>query len=442
LTGLAGAAYAAWMTTRRVYAIVAAALLAGALATSRAELAGGSVAMVEPEGEAQAYWPRWRGPSGQGLARGEGYPDTWSETENVAWRTAVPGRGHSSPIVWKDRIFLTTSYDDDGRAAILAFRRGDGKLLWQAFGPDTTHEKRHRKNSSASATPVTDGKRVYAFFGHKGLLAVGLDGKRRWHRSLGTFANYHGTAGSPLLYKDRLILFQDHKGTADGTAFIAAFDAADGRPRWRTEREGTVGWGTPVAVRAGGRDEIVVNGQHHVTAYDPETGRELWRAGGNTSEVIPTPVVGHGLVFCSSGRAGPTLAVRPGGRGDVTETHVAWKAAKGSPFVPSPVLYGDYLYMVNDMASVATCYRATTGAVVWQGRLGEARREGFSASPVAADGKVFFTNDGGETFVLKAGPEFEVLRVNRLGAPVLASPALVDGRIYFRSDRELIAIGR
>jgi outer membrane protein assembly factor BamB len=158
--------------------------------------------------------------------------------------------------------------------------------------------------------------------------------------------------------------------------------------------------------------------------------------------VIPTPVVGHGMVFCSSGRAGPTLAIRPGGKGDVTQTHVAWQSPRGSPFVPSPLLYGDYLYLVNDMASIATAFKAATGEVMWQGRLGVATREGFSASPVGVDGKVFFTNDDGETFVLKAGPTFDLLHVNRLDAPVLASPALVDKRWYFRTDRELLAIGR
>ena len=195
-------------------------------------------------------------------------------------------------------------------------------------------------------------------------------------------------------------------------------------------------------LRAFGRDEIVVSSQHRVQAYDPGSGGELWSCAGNTFEVIPTPVVGHGLVFCSSGRAGPTLAIRPGGKGDVAATHLAWKASKGSPFVPSPLLLGDLLYMVNDMASVATCYEARTGEVVWQGRLGEEQREGFSASPVAADGKLFFTNDRGETFVLKAGRRFELLRVNALNAPVLASPALVDGRFYFRTDKELVAVGR
>ncbi|MPY87466.1 MAG: PQQ-binding-like beta-propeller repeat protein [Luteitalea sp.] len=399
-----------------------------------------AVAMIEPEGEAQRYWPRWRGPSGQGLAAGTGYPDAWSRTENVAWRTPVPGRGHSSPIVWDDRIFLTTAYPD-GRASMLAYERSNGKQRWEAFVPDRTPEHTHRKNSHASPTPVTDGRRIYASFGNRGLVAFDFDGKLIWHHSLGTFDNYHGTAGSPLLYQDRLILYQDHDGGSEGGAFVAAFATSTGERLWRTEREATVGWGTPVAIRAGNRDEIIVSGQRRVVAYDPASGRELWRASGNTREVIPTPVVGHGLVFCSSGRAGPTLAIRPGGAGDITDTHVVWQSPKGSPFVPSPLLYGERLYIVNDMASIATSLEATTGKVVWQGRLGIAKREGFSASPVGVDGKVFFTNDDGETFVLRAGPEFELIRVNRLEARLLASPALVDGHWYFRTEQDLIAIG-
>jgi outer membrane protein assembly factor BamB len=427
--------------------VLAAAVASGALCWLAAEPTGttappaaAAVAMIQPEGEAQKYWPRWRGPSGQGLVAGTGYPDTWSGTENVIWRTAVPGRGHSSPIVWDDQIFLTTAYPD-GRASMLAFERSTGELLWEGIVPDRTPEHTHRKNSHASATPVTDGRRIYASFGNRGLVAFDLDGRLIWHRSLGTFDNYHGTAGSPLLYKDRLILYQDHSGGPEGGAFIAAFATATGKELWRTEREATVGWGTPIAVRAGNRDEIIVSGQRRVIAYDPASGQELWRASGNTREVIPTPVVGHGLIFCSSGRAGPTLAIKPGGTGDITDTHVAWESPKGSPFVPSPLLYGQRLYIVNDMASIATSLEATTGKVVWQGRLGTAKREGFSASPVGVDDKVFFTNDDGETFVLRAGPEFELIHVNRLGARVLASPALVDRHWYFRTEQELLAIG-
>jgi len=179
-----------------------------------------------------------------------------------------------------------------------------------------------------------------------------------------------------------------------------------------------------------------------VQAYDPERGRELWSCGGTTYEVIPTPVVGYGMVFCASGRAGPTLAIKPGGTGDVTGTHLAWTSPRGSPFVPSPILYGDQLYMVNDMASIVTALGATTGKTLWQGRLGVARREGFSASPVAVDGKIFFTNDDGETFVLRAGATFDLMHVNDIGERTIASPALVDGRWYIRTDKNLYAVGR
>jgi len=392
--------------------------------------------MIEPEGEAQRYWSRWRGPTGQGLAVDSGYPDVWSDTENVRWRIAVPGRGHSSPIVWREQIFLTTAYAD-GRVSVLAYNRVNGRRLWEAFSPNTTRESLHQKNTSASATPVTDGRRVYASFGNKGLLAVDLSGRVLWHQSIGYIDNYHGPAGSPLLYKDRLIIYQDH----GGDAFIAAFDTATGRLLWRTSRNATIGWGSPIAIRAGSRDEIIVSGERRVVAYNPDSGAEIWSVGGNTYEVIPTPVVGHGLIFCSSGRAGPTMAIRAGGAGNVTQSHVAWTSPRGSPFVPSPILYGEALYLVNDMTSIATSLHATTGRVIWQGRLGMARREGFSASPVAVDGKVFFTNDDGETFVVRAGPTFEIIRVNRLGAPVLASPALVDRTWFFRTASELVAIG-
>jgi outer membrane protein assembly factor BamB len=407
---------------------------------SGAQSTASSVAMVGVSAEAAGYWSRWRGPSGQGLATGSGYPDRWSNTENVLWRAAVAGRGHSSPIVWNDRIFLTTAHPD-GRASIVAFNRADGKQLWEAVNPDTTRENLHSKNSHASATAATDGQRVYASFGNKGMLAVDFNGRIVWHRSLGTFNNYHGTAGSPLLYKDRLIVFQDHAGGSAGGAFVTALDIATGKTLWHTQRRGTVGWSTPIAIRAFDHDEIIVSSQSLVHAYNPDTGAELWTCRGNLFEVIPTPVVGHGMVFCSSGRAGPTLAIKPGGKGDVTSSHLAWQSPRGSPFVPSPLLLGDILYLVNDMTSIATALNAISGEPMYQGRLGVARREGFSASPVAVDGKVFFTNDEGETFVLRAGTAFDLMHVNRLGAQVLASPALVDRKWYFRTDRELLAIG-
>jgi outer membrane protein assembly factor BamB len=395
------------------------------------------VYLLEADGEAARYWARWRGPSGQGLVRSGAYPDRWSETGPYKWKVTVPGRGNSSPIVWRDRIFLTTAYEGGRRLALLAYRRSDGRLLWELPVPQQGVEYVHPKNGHASATPATDGERLYASFGTHGLLAADLDGKLLWHQPVGRLDNYHGTAGSPVLYKDRVILYQD----AGAASFVAAFDKATGKIIWRTPRRESVGWGTPIVIRAGSRDELIVSSQGRVYGYDPATGRELWHVDGNNFEVIPTPVVAHDLVFCSSGRAGPTLAIRPGGTGDVTRTHVAWSAPRGSPFVPSGIVAGDVLYLVNDMQSILTAYEAKTGMLLFQGRLGIARREGFSASPVAVNGKVFFTNDEGETFVLDAGREFKLLHVNRLGESTLASPALVDGTWYFRTASSLVAIG-
>ena len=395
------------------------------------------VRMVPPEGDGARYWSRWRGPSGQGIVEGTGYPDTWSETTNVAWKTDVPGSGHSSPIVWGDRIFLTTSRDRGNRVSILSFRRSDGALLWETDAPDGRAERHHGKNSPASATVTTDGERIYASFGSRGMVAVDFDGRVAWHRDLGHIANYHGPAGSPLLYRDTVIIYQDQRGGA----FVIALDARTGETRWRTARSASVGWGSPVAITVGDHDELIVSSQRQVQSYDPTTGEELWSCGGNRVEVIPTPVVGHGLVFCTSGRAGPTLAIRPGGRGDVTDTHVEWKTTRGSPFVPSPVLYGDYLYTLNDMSGIITNLNAKTGETIWQERLGRPRREGISASPVIVDDKLFVTTDDGQTFVMKTGPEFELLHTNDIGERTLASPALVDGMWYIRTASQLIAIG-
>src|SRR6186713_791842 len=283
-----------------------------------------AVQMVGDTGEGAKYWARWRGPSGQGVVSGTGYPDSWSATENVKWKVAVPGSGNSSPIVWKDRIFLTTAEENGSKLSLLSYNRSDGKRLWQTLVPQEGTETVHAKNGYASATPVTDGKLVYASFGRHGLVAFDFDGKIVWRRQFAPIDNYHGPAGSPVLYKDRVFLYQDQKPVEDQTAFVAAFDKATGKTIWNTPRTENVGWGTPIVITAGGRDELIVHGQRRVAAYDPESGKELWTVKGNTYEVIPTPVVAHNMVFVSSGRAGPTFAIRPGGSGDVTATHVAW----------------------------------------------------------------------------------------------------------------------
>ena len=424
-----------------------AALFAAGLIVVLHAAAPEDVRLIPADGEAAKYWPRWRGPSGQGYVVGTNYTDTWSSTQNVKWRTTVPGLGHSSPIVWKDHLFLTTATNDGATVSLLAFQRSTGKPLWQTVVPSSGVEHVYPKNSRASATPTTDGELIYASFGTHGLAAFDFSGKIVWHRQLGELKNYHGSAGSPVLYKskspaapDRIFLYQDHDGSSSLRSFVAAFDAKTGKTIWWKDRAETVGWGTPIVIQAGDHDELVVSSQRRVHAYNPDTGDELWSVRGNTFEVIPTPVVGHGLVFVSSGRAGPTFAIKPGGKGDVTTTHVSWTTPRGSPFVPSGMVHGDYLYLVNDMQSILTVLDAKTGTLVYQDRLGEAMREGFSASPVAVGNKLFFTNDNGQTFVVEAGSTFKLLRVNELHARVLASPALVDGVWYWRTDKELIAI--
>jgi len=404
------------------------------------------VSMVSPEGEAVKYWPHWRGPSMQGLVSGSGYPEKWSDTENVLWKVAVPGRGHSSPIIWEDRLFLTTASENGSRRSILCFDRSDGSLLWETVVPESSVEQVHQKNSYASSSPTTDGERIYAYFDSAGLIAVDFEGKVVWHIDFGPISLYHGPGGSPLLYKDRIILFQDQvsfgRGTAANSGFIVAIDKETGQELWRKSREPKPGWGSPIAIQVDDHVEIIVSSSRNIEAYDPLTGNVRWNCLGNTMEVIPMPVVGHGMVYCSSGRAGPTLAIRPGGKGDVTDSHVVWSTPKGSPFVPSPLLLGEYIYTINDMASIASCHHAKTGELIGQFRLGEARKEGFSASPITVEGKIYFINDDGEAFVINPAPDFKLSHINSIGERMLASPALVDGKWYFRTDSHLICIGR
>src|SRR5688572_6956364 len=372
------------------------------------------VRIIEVDGEGARYWSRWRGPSGQGLVPQGQYVDKWTPKANV-WNVSVPGSGNSSPIVWGDRIFLTTGYGNGDRLSMLAYSRGDGKKLWETFITQNGVEYVHDKNGYASATPATDGQFVYASFGRHGLFAFDFNGKIVWQHKFGILDNYHGPAGSPVLYKDRIFIFQDANPAPGQTAFVGAFDKKTGKPIWMTPRRESVGWGTAVVINTGERDELIVSSQHRVAAYDPETGRELWTVRGNTYEVIPTPVVAHGLVFASSGRAGPTIAIRPGGAGDVTATHVAWSSPRGSPFVPSGLVVGDLLYLINDMQSILTVYEAATGKLVYQDRLGVAIREGFSASPAHVNGKRSLTTAEGKTSAVEAGRRSRLLGTKELG---------------------------
>lgn len=403
------------------------------------------VRMVVPK-ESIGQWPNWRGPSGQGLVlRPEKfmppkYPDAWSDKDNILWKAPVPGQGNSSPCIWDHRLFLTTSYDKGQKRSFVCFDCNDGKKLWETTLPLELSEKVQSKNGWASSTCATDGRIVVSYFGAMGVFCVDREGKHLWHYPVPEMNVFHGTACSPLIYKDKVIVFQDQQSKTG--SFVVALDKNTGKELWKTPRKEKVGWGSPIAISVDGKDQIIVSSQDRVYAYDPKDGSPIWSCGGNLYEVTPTPVVGHGLLFCCSGRVGPTLAIRPDGKGDITKSDkLVWKVGAGSPFIPSPILVGDLLYTVNDVNSVIRCFDAKTGKMHWSERCGEEVKHGFSASPVAVDDKLFFTNDDGDTFVLAAGTQFKVLHVNSIGERMLASPAFVGGRWFLRSEKHLWCVG-
>lgn len=417
-----------------------------------------------------ANWPQWRGPDSQGVSTERGLPSEWTASKNVKWKTPIAGRGHSSPIVWGKKIFLTTALDGEaipGRTAgvthrlldgtdfvhpdavgadlkhtfkVICLDRDTGKILWERVayeGP--VHDSRHKKASFASSTPATDGKYVFAFFGTEGLYAYDYKGKLLWKRDLGKLGTASvGYGVSPLLFGDLVIMQCDESG---GQSFIAAFDKRTGKEAWRVARKVDVTWSSPVLVRTASRTELVTAAAEAIIAYDPATGKELWRHKGLESNAVPTPVVSKDLVVVTSGY--PTkiaLALRGGGSGDITGTsQLVWSYNKGTAYVPSPILYGDYVYLMTGNGSI-TCLDAKTGKVQYEGaRVPKAIT--FMSSPVAFDGKILLTSEDGDTFLIKAGPVHEVLGTNTIGEPVYASPAIADGKIFIRGERTLYAIG-
>jgi len=415
-------------------------------------------------------WPQWRGPEGQGVSADTGLPVEWSNTKNVKWKTALAGRGHSSPIVWGKKIFLTTALDGEvipGRTAgvthklsdgtdfvhpdavganlkhtfkVICLDRDTGKILWErlAYG-GPVYDSRHKKASFASSTPATDGKYVFAFFGSEGLYAYDFKGSLLWKQQfskLGTASVGYGV--SPILFENLVILQCDDSGL---NSFIVAFDKKTGKEAWRVPRKVDVTWSTPVLVHTATRTELVASAAEAIISYDPLTGKELWRHKGLESNAVPSPVVSRDLVVVTSGY--PTkiaLALRAGGSGDVTGTsQLVWSYNKGTAYVPSPILYGDYVYLMTDRG-LLTCLDAKTGKLEYEGaRVPKATT--FTASPVAYEGKILLTSEEGDTYVLKAGPKHEVIRTNSLGEPVYASPAIADGKIFIRGEQNIYCIG-
>jgi outer membrane protein assembly factor BamB len=395
-----------------------------------------TITPVLPSPGADRHWPRFRGPSGQGEAVGPAPPVEWgADGKNIVWRTKVAGRGNSSPVVWGDRIFLTNSDDKGTERSVLCFDRGDGRLLWTRPAPAKPPEPNVRdKNGYATSTPVTDGERVIAFFGASGLVCFDFAGNLQWHFSDFKIRTTHGTGSSPLLYQDLVILAQDQN---QSDPIFIALDKRTGAVVWRAERDRAMTWTTPVVVRAGSRDEMVIAGRETVKGYDPRTGKELWSLDGPTHEVIPVVVVGRDLLYSASGRNGPTLAVRPGGDGDVTGTHLAWRAVRSGPHVPSPALVKGRLYTAND-TGVFTCLDAATGKLVYTERVNDR----FSASPVVAGDLMWFGSESGVMYVVRASDRFEPVAKNDLGSPILASPAAIDGTLIIRTQDELVCVGR
>jgi len=409
-------------------------------------------------------WPQWRGPGSQGISTEANVPTEWSATKNLAWKAELPS-GHSSPIVWGERIFVTAAIEGevvpgakavghtvDGQVwlhpdsvaadrkhtlRVLALDARNGKVLWDRTAYEgTVYDARHKRSSFAGPTAVTDGRMVYAYFGPEGLYAYDFSGQLAWKvierfKTLGL-----GTGTSPVLFQNLVIIQRDEdEGKA---SVIVAYDKQSGREQWKTTRPVQISWSTPVLVNATNRTELVTNGSELAIAYDPATGKELWRTTGVESNAIHTPLVGKGLVIVTAGfPEKKVIAIRTGGISP--EKRVAWTYSKGTGYVVSNILYGDYVYLLTD-AGVVTCLDAETGSVQYEGARPPVASH-FMGSPVAFGGLIAMTSEEGDTFMLKAGPKPEMVRTNTVDEPVYSSPAIANGRIYIRGEKHLFAIG-
>lgn len=415
-------------------------------------------------------WPAFRGVDASGVADAQNLPLTWNvETgANIRWKAAVPGLAHSSPIVWNGRVFVTsavssradatftpglygegTASDDRSihRWIVMALDAKTGRPVWQQVAHEgEPREKRHIKSTYASATPVTDGRVVIAFFGSQGLHAFSFDGTPLWKKDLGhldvgafDIPSYEwGTASSPALHDGRVIVQVD----TSQDDYLLALDAMTGRELWRTAREELPSWGTPAIVRAAGRTEVVTNSSNFVYGYDFATGRELWRLGGSSQITAPTPIFAPDAIIVASGRrpTAPILAIKPGAAGNITGTaSVLWQKTQRGPYMPTPVIYGDQLYVLGN-AGVFDSYDYRTGAEIYRSRLLH-KGSGFSASPVVSDGRLYASSEDGDIFVVKTGPAFEVLAQNAMGEPIMATPAIAGQTMFVRAQRTLFAIG-
>ena len=417
-------------------------------------------------------WPQFRGPDSSGVAAGDRLPDRWSQTDNVLWKAEVPGRAWSSPIVAGNRVFLTTVTTqgkmpvakkglyffgeqkqppkDTYRWYVMCFDLDNGKELWRRLAHEGVPKNPvHIKNSYASETPVTDGERLYVYFGNVGIYCYDLDGKLLWSKPVEPVRTRYnwGSAASPILYGDRLFIVNDN----EDQSYLVALDKHTGEQIWRVDRDEKSNWATPFIWKNELRTELVTPGTKRVRSYDLD-GRLLWEFGGMSSITIPTPLARFGLLYVCSGYVGdrkrPIFAIRPGGKGDISlkpgeksNAHIAWFLPRSGPYNPSPIIYGDYLYVLYDRGMLA-CYDARTGKEIYGRKRLDPSARAFTASPWAYDGKIFCLSEDGDTFVVRAGPQFEVIGKNPLGEMCMATPAISRGRLLIRTDRHLYCIGR
>jgi outer membrane protein assembly factor BamB len=387
-----------------------------------------------------ADWPQWRGPHGNGVADEKDLPLRWTATENVAWKADLAGVGVSSPIVAGNRLFVTSQIG-------AGISRQGPRLAQGAEAASAGERSLTPRAADANRTlfvveafdPVTDGQFVYAWFGTGQIVALDINGKLVWERNLAKeispFDINWGHSSSPTLYEDLLILICDH----DPASYLLAVDKKTGKERWKSDRgKGRQSYATPFVVQTASGPELVVNSSQRVDAYDPRNGTLLWYVGGSNQFPIPSPTFHDGVIYMTRGyRSGPYMAIRPGGRGDVSSSHVIWQVNTGAPYISSLVYDGGLLYMANDVGGI-TVIEADSGKRLWQERVGGL----FSASPVAADGKIYFVSETGEVIVLRAGREPAVIARNDIGERLIASPAISNGQIFLRSDGRLIAIGK
>jgi len=378
-------------------------------------------------------WPQFRGPDGQGHSDEKSLPLTWSETENIRWKVPIPGRGWSSPAILGDRIWLTTAVERGPSLRAICFDRATGRQqqdveLFRVAGG----EHLNSKNSFATPTPVLEGENIYLHFGPYGTACIRNSGDLVWKTRL-RYSPEHGPGGSPVLFEDLLIVSCD----GQDTQYVVALDKDTGKVRWRTSRAGYQAYTTPLVIEAAGRTQLISPGAHRASSYDPRTGKEIWsvRYGDGFSNV-PRPVFGAGLVFICTGFFEPAvMAVRPDGKGDVTNSHVEWTLRRGAPLTPSPLLVGAELYVVSDNG-ILTCLNAASGEIWWRARM----NGNFSASPIAADGRIYFLNEDGETTVIAPGKQIQKLASNRLEGTTLASIAVSGGSLFIRTHENLYRV--